>query len=72
VDENHIVLNVDGMSCAHCKSNIETNLRKIEGIKFVNADFINGYVSVEGDNLDLTQIKNIINGIGYTVREGTK
>ncbi|PKM88951.1 MAG: copper resistance protein CopZ [Firmicutes bacterium HGW-Firmicutes-12] len=61
------VLQVEGMSCNHCKMNIEKALQGI-GVK-VNVDLESKSVSIEYDPLKI-KVEQIINEIeeqGYTV-----
>lgn len=62
-------LPVEGMSCAHCKNNIETAVQLLEGVHQVNADFREGYVFVDFDEtqLDLDTIIKEIEDLGYEV-----
>ena len=61
-------LNVDGMTCNHCKMNVEKNLGTLAGISSVTVDLDAKTVTVETDgSTDLAKIKQTINEIGYTV-----
>ena len=60
------VLKVDGMSCGHCVSSIETNVGELTGVSTVKVDLANKEVSVEFDNAaTLVQIKETIEDQGY-------
>jgi len=60
------VLKVDGMSCGHCVSSIETNVGELTGVSTVKVDLANKEVSVEFDNAaTLAQIKETIEDQGY-------
>ena len=56
---------VGGMDCNHCKMNVESNLKNIDGIDFVEVDLQTAKVKVSGDNIDLDGIKLKIEGLGY-------
>lgn len=56
---------VQGMNCNHCKRNVETNLMTIGGVRSANADLATGKVTLQGENMDNTAIKNTIEKIGY-------
>lgn len=62
-------LKVKGMSCNHCKMNVEKNLLKFEEVTKVEVDLSQGIVKIAGDNLDLTKIKNKIEELGYEINE---
>jgi uncharacterized protein len=64
---NELLIKVDGMTCNHCKSNVENNLRKISGIKDVQIDLSSGKVSIHGEKLDKAEIADTITNLGYTV-----
>lgn len=59
-------LNVTGMTCNHCKMNIEKFVSKIEGVTSVEADYEKNTVKVEG-NPDWNEVKEIIGKLGYKV-----
>ena len=64
INEMNKVYEVEGMSCNHCKSSVETNLTKLENIQKVTADPQQNKVIVEGEaNTD--QIAKIINDLGF-------
>ncbi|HBH05465.1 MAG TPA: heavy metal-associated domain-containing protein [Flavobacteriales bacterium] len=56
---------VNGMTCNHCKSTVEKNLAKIEGLSKVHADFVSNTVTVSGDDIDAESIERLINELGY-------
>ncbi len=62
-------LNVEGMSCAHCKAAVEEELGKLSGVERSNADFEKGIVEVRYDESQVStgQLKGAIEEAGYTV-----
>ncbi len=59
------VIKVDGMTCNHCKANVETNLAKLS---FVNSAVVNlaaKTVTLEGDSIDVEEVKKIVEQLGY-------
>ena len=58
-------LTVTGMTCNHCKMNVERNIRSLEGIKFVEAFPDKNEVIVQGDELNLDSLKQSVESIGY-------
>ncbi len=74
--ENHIInessvmselkIVVKGMNCSHCKMNIENSLRSVDGISGSTANIDTGEVIIKGENLDIEQIKQAVEGIGYS------
>jgi hypothetical protein len=61
---NTTVIIVQGMTCNHCKSNVENALQSIKGIKKAEADITSGEVMIEGD-VNEKKIKKAIDNIGY-------
>ena len=56
---------VKGMTCNHCKQNVEEKLKSLDGIKDAYADLATGEVTISGNQLDLKEIKTGIETIGY-------
>ena len=59
---------VEGMTCNHCKLNVEKNLSKIEGIEFVSANPDTNEVIIGGDSINLEKVKFTVEDIGYTYK----
>lgn len=59
------IYNVEGMTCNHCKSSVEKNLMKIEGITAVTADPNQNLVVVEGDKISSETISAVIDELGF-------
>ena len=77
--DNHIIkeektimkteLNVEGMMCAHCKSRVETELKKIAGVLLAVADLDAKKVSVEHDErVTADMLRKAIVAVGYEVK----
>lgn len=60
-----LVFNVKGMTCKHCKANVEKNLLNFNELEFVEADPDQNTVLVQGDNIDIEKIKKTISDLGY-------
>ncbi|NOX48140.1 MAG: hypothetical protein GXO89_14295 [Chlorobi bacterium] len=60
-----IKLGVTGMTCNHCKANVEKNLINLEGVDFVNADPQSDEVILKGGRIDLSKVKDAVESIGY-------
>ncbi len=59
-----IHIKVAGMSCMHCKANVEKALQPLEGVESVEADPKSGIVSVEGE-ISLDKVRETIEHAGY-------
>ena len=62
-------LDVEGMSCAHCKAAVEGELRALPGIEKADADVAKGTVEVRYDEskVGTEDLKSAIEEAGYTV-----
>ncbi len=62
-------LNVEGMSCAHCKAAVEEELGKLPGVAYSNADPGAGTAEVRYDEGKVTNadLKAAVEEAGYTV-----
>jgi copper chaperone CopZ len=61
-----VTVKISGMNCNHCKMNVESQLRKIQGIRAAVADILTGKVTITGDRIDLGKVKAAIENIGYS------
>lgn len=67
--KTHVQLNVEGMSCNHCVSAVETALKGLTGVQAVTVDLQAKQVDVDFDNASVTvdQMKAEIEEAGYDV-----
>ena len=63
-------MNVEGMSCGHCKAAVEEELGKLEGVERSNADLEKGTVEVSYDEGRVTheELVGAVEEAGYEVR----
>jgi len=69
MNSNTIEIQVEGMTCTHCKANVENNLRRIPSIKTIEANHITGKVIISGDSVDINIVRKTITDIGYTLKK---
>ncbi|MCB0475980.1 MAG: permease, partial [Flavobacteriaceae bacterium] len=62
---NVITIKVEGMTCNHCKANVENNLKKLPFVKNAEVNLAEKTASVEGDQLEIDKIRETIDGLGY-------
>ncbi len=62
---NEIKFFVRGMSCNHCKMRVEDHLKKLKSLQNVTADLDRQIVTITGDDIDLNQVKIMVEEIGY-------
>lgn len=60
-------LHVGGMTCNHCKANVENSVKSSEGVEEATVDLSSGTVLIKGTSFDLEKIKTGIESIGYTI-----
>ena len=63
-------LNVEGMSCGHCKAAVEEELSRLPGVEYTIADPVRGTVEVRYDEGRTTDkaLTGAVEEAGYTVR----
>ena len=66
-----LTLTAPDMSCNHCKMTIESAVKELSGIKYVNADPNTKKVTVDFDEneVSLDDIKSVIVDAGYEVED---
>ncbi|HUX59423.1 MAG TPA: permease [Bacteroidales bacterium] len=60
-------IKVGGMTCNHCKANVENSIKEAQGVEDVSVDLTTGKVNITGDAFDLDKIKSGIESIGYKI-----
>jgi uncharacterized membrane protein YraQ (UPF0718 family)/copper chaperone CopZ len=58
---------VGGMTCNHCKENVENSIKSVKGVEEVAVDLTSGKVNIKGKSFDLQKIRTGITGIGYKI-----
>ncbi len=58
-------IQVEGMTCNHCKMNVENNLQKLSFLENAVVNLGDKTVTLEGDNIDLEKVKETVNSLGY-------
>ena len=59
-------IKVDGMTCNHCKMNVENNLKKLPFIENATVNLADKSVLLEGEKIEIEKAKEIISSLGYT------
>lgn len=59
------IINVKGMTCGHCKMNVEKGIKTLKGVKKVTADLGTGDVLIEHKDADIEAVKEKIKELGY-------
>lgn len=64
------VVSIEGMMCDHCSCHVETELRKIEGVKSVTVSLKTKSATIKSKNgIDVQKIKDAVTIAGYTVNK---
>ena len=66
-DKNWVMM-VKGMTCNHCKNNVEKAIMKVDGVERVDINLADGRTVVTG-SFDREAIKKSVEGIGFEVVE---
>lgn len=56
-----------GMTCNHCRANVEKVIRSVAGVEAVTVDLQSGKAEVTGDDLDDDAIRGAVESIGFEV-----
>ncbi|GAA1979231.1 heavy-metal-associated domain-containing protein [Nocardiopsis rhodophaea] len=65
------VYEVDGMTCGHCVSSVDTEVRGVPGVTDVDIDLPTGRLTVASEGpLDDARIRAAVEEAGYAVKAG--
>ncbi len=68
-EDETVIFEVKGMTCNHCRSNVEKVIRSCDGVEEVEVDLQSSKAKVIGENLDKAAIIQAIEEIGFKARE---
>jgi len=68
-NEKTVTLNVEGMTCGHCKASVEKAVSALDGVSGAEADLAAKKVSISYDPAKVNEdvFKNAITDLGYEV-----
>lgn len=61
-----LLVKVGGMTCQHCKMNVERTLKAVPGIQVAEVDLSSGKVLLRGEQIDLQAVRDVVESIGYS------
>jgi uncharacterized protein len=64
----NLTIGVSGMTCNHCKMNVEKRLKNLPGIESVIANPDTNEVELKGNEFDLEKIRLAVEDIGYNYK----
>ena len=67
-EENVLVVHVEGMSCNHCRANVEKAISKLEGAEEVEVDLPTGRAVVHG-KVDKETVRAAVEEIGFKLKD---
>lgn len=59
------IIKVEGMTCNHCKNNVETNLKNLDFIDNAEVNLADKTVTLKGESIDIEKVKKTIDQLGY-------
>lgn len=64
-----VVINVEGMSCGHCKMSVEKAVSALDGVSAVNVDLAakNATITYDPAKVNEDAFKKAITGVGFQV-----
>ena len=65
---NQIKVRVEGMTCNHCKMNVEKSILALKGVEGVEANPDTSEVTIQGSGIPLDDIRSAVEGIGYAFK----
>lgn len=70
-NKDHVMIKVSSMQCGTCKKNIETAVKKVDGIIDINVDKEEkiAHVNFDKSKTDITKIENAITAAGYDAND---
>jgi len=63
-----VSLSVSGMTCNHCKANVENSAASVEGVTGTDVDLATGKITITGSGFDVNSIISNIESVGYKVK----
>ena len=67
--EGVFLFHIKGMTCNHCRANVEKVIRTVKGVESVIVDLQSGIATVTGDDIDENAIREAVESIGFTVKQ---
>jgi copper chaperone CopZ len=61
----YITIKIEGMTCNHCKTTVESHLSSLSGINEVNVNLTDSTAALKGESIDLDKVKSCIRDLGY-------
>jgi len=56
---------VEGMTCGHCRLSVTEEVGEVSGVEAVDADITTGCLTVRGEDIDDTAVREAVAEAGY-------
>ena len=66
--ERVFFFHIKGMTCNHCRTNVEKVIRTVKGVESVTVDLQSGIATVTGDGIDDSEVKEAVESIGFEIK----
>ena len=66
-ENNSMKLKIEGMTCEHCVNSVTRALRESRGVESALVDLKKGEAVVKGGDIDMSLLKEAVEGLGYRV-----
>lgn len=66
--DSQMIVNVQGMSCNHCRESVEKAIKGLKGVKDVTVDLPTGEVVIQG-KVDVKMVRKAVENIGFTLKD---
>ena len=60
-----VTVKVDGMTCNHCKANVEKGISTVTGVEKVEVDLASKTATITGKAVSIDDVKNVVESRGY-------
>lgn len=64
----HLILQIDGMSCGHCVARVEKALSKLDGVHVQRVEIGSAEIVYGPSRTPFEQIRQAVDDAGYTAR----
>ncbi len=69
LNENEMIIKVDGMMCEHCEKRVKDCLETLNGIETARCDYKQGTVKITfSEEIDIKQVKRAVFSAGYKMK----
>jgi len=70
MSDNHVTLNVEGMTCNHCVASITKALMQLNGVEnvIVNLEMKRVAIEFDAERMNVEILKGTVEDAGYKVR----